>query len=566
MTASRRSFRALGAVGVALLLVATACTADIDTAAPSDQGACDPSIAAALSGWEAIGFSGTVAFLGGDRECIGAYGSADPASAEPMTVGTTFSIGSVTKSVTAAAIGRLVANGELAYDDRAGDVVPGLGGPAGEATIEQLLLYTAGLTGSHGRDHDPLARNDAIAALSGLDIAHPAGEDFLYSNAGYATLALVVDAVTGDYRRFVADEVLQGTGGFWAGEPAAPEPRAVGIDSAGDVGFDGDFDGPHWALDGAGGVAMTAPELAAWTQALFTTDLGGPGGAEALMARAYDQGDGTAEVPGWVRLDAAIFGEPLLGSTGGGSSVGHEVTVAWLPESERVFVIASNAPDVPAEQLLQALIGDLVAGRAPSAPEVGGAVPADVAEQVAGAWHLADSDSDSESEAVGLVEIVVGEDGLVVTAWDGRAIDAVLPIPDRAAARAHADLVLAVAGGSTEEGRRERELLEEAYGPIVAITETGTWFADIEYRTYLDVAFADGSNLAMWIALDDAGGVAAAEIQTPPPSIRYLLRDDGTFAPIDVASGAVDLHLRVDDTGLVFSNDGVEHRAEHVAG
>ena len=87
-----------------------------------------------------------------------------------------FAIGSVTKAFTAAAVLDLVAAGELALDDRAGDLVPGLRGPAADATVEQLLLHTSGLTGSHGEDHEPLdARTRRVPPSARLEQAFPPG-------------------------------------------------------------------------------------------------------------------------------------------------------------------------------------------------------------------------------------------------------------------------------------------------------------------------------------------------------------------------------------------------------
>src|SRR5690606_33472981 len=148
---------------------------------------------------------------------------------------TVFAIGSVSKAFTAAAVFGLVDGGELALGDRAGDLVPGLGGPAAEATVEQLLLHTGGLTGSHGEDHVPLGREEAVTALSELERAFAPGTDFGYSNSGYTLLALIVEEVSGrSYRDHMSEEVLrlpgreEPVGGFWDGEPAPSGPRATG--------------------------------------------------------------------------------------------------------------------------------------------------------------------------------------------------------------------------------------------------------------------------------------------------------------------------------------------------
>ena len=58
---------------------------------------------------------------------------------------------------------------KLALDDRAGDLLPGLRGPAADATVEQLLLHTSGLTGTHGDDHEPLTATRRVAAIGRLE-------------------------------------------------------------------------------------------------------------------------------------------------------------------------------------------------------------------------------------------------------------------------------------------------------------------------------------------------------------------------------------------------------------
>jgi CubicO group peptidase (beta-lactamase class C family) len=111
-----------------------------------------------------------------------------------MRVAEGVSAGSVSKDFTAAAILQLVADGTLSLDDRVGDYVADLDGPVASASIESLLLHASGLVRSHGQDHTPLARDDAVAAIGGLDVDRSAQGPFLYSDAGYTLLALAVAA------------------------------------------------------------------------------------------------------------------------------------------------------------------------------------------------------------------------------------------------------------------------------------------------------------------------------------------------------------------------------------
>ncbi|MEU8386474.1 serine hydrolase domain-containing protein, partial [Streptosporangium sp. NPDC048865] len=316
---------------------------------------CDPRLDTAFRAWAAAGFSGSVTILrGGTAECLAAYGTADDTTGRPNTPETVFSLGSVTKAFTAAAVFALVEEGRLSLDDRAGEILPELDGAVGKATVRQLLLHTGGLNGSHaGGDHEPLGRDAAVAAIGALEPAYEPGRGYLYSNAGYTLLALVVEKASGrGFRDYLASRILRLpdgriAGGFWDGEPAAAGPRAVGRLENGTAGHPGGFGGPYWAVEGNGGLAMTTRDLAAWTHALFTGRLLSRESAGVIARPGHDLGGGRSETPGWVAFDRSLFGAPFLGTAGGGGDIGHNTTVAWVPGQERVVAISSNRPGAP---------------------------------------------------------------------------------------------------------------------------------------------------------------------------------------------------------------------------
>ncbi|SDD59775.1 serine hydrolase domain-containing protein [Glycomyces harbinensis] len=287
---------------LAVAMLAAACTANSDTN-PAAEAACDPDLAAALSAWADAGFSGTVAIDGGGLDCRAAFGLADVAAGTANTDATVYGIGSVSKAFTAAAVLDLVDRGVFALGDRAGALLPGLGGPAADVTVEQLLLHTGGLEGGHGADHRPLDREEAIAAIRGLESAFPPGGEYLYSNAGYSLLALIVDEQSGSsYREYMTEEVLTlpggRIGGFWDGEPVPSGPRAVGYTDGEPASESGGFAGPHWAMAGNGDLAMTAGELADWTTALFAGEIISPEAVDLLLGTGFDHGEGSSEIPG----------------------------------------------------------------------------------------------------------------------------------------------------------------------------------------------------------------------------------------------------------------------------
>ena len=150
------------------------------------------------------------------------YGAADVATGEAFQPDSLCRVGSVSKTVTAVALLRLVEQGRIHLDDRVfGDILTQLSPLPGakadprlnDITVRQLLHHTGG----HGRDTgvDPLSIDTAKAAASALHIPMPPGYDvtvraamglpldfdpgtqFSYSNYGFMVLARVIERVTG---------------------------------------------------------------------------------------------------------------------------------------------------------------------------------------------------------------------------------------------------------------------------------------------------------------------------------------------------------------------------------
>ncbi|GJG89689.1 hypothetical protein tb265_48700 [Gemmatimonadetes bacterium T265] len=95
---------------------------------------------------------------------------------------------------------RLVAAGDLALDDRLGDILAGVGAALAPATVRQLMSHQAGLpldVPEHVLPYDAdltwPAMRDACVQIAPVQ---PIGECVSYSNMGYAVLAALVERVT----------------------------------------------------------------------------------------------------------------------------------------------------------------------------------------------------------------------------------------------------------------------------------------------------------------------------------------------------------------------------------
>jgi CubicO group peptidase (beta-lactamase class C family) len=174
------------------------------------------------------------------------YGTAGVTTGEPVSPGTLFSAGSLTKSMVATVIADLAEAGRLSLDDPVAVHVPELrtSGWARRATVRDLLANRSGLALRAGlefgfadradQDDGALSRLVADAAAGG-----PAGGDFWsYTNVGWCVAGRVIETAAGAgweeaMRRHLFDKAGMGETAFVTG--GALERRAMGHE----VGADG---------------------------------------------------------------------------------------------------------------------------------------------------------------------------------------------------------------------------------------------------------------------------------------------------------------------------------------
>ena len=152
---------------------------------------------------ESRNFSGVVLIARGNEILFHeARGLASVELAVPMTTGGLFPIASLTKTFTAAAVVQLAAAGKLSFGDPLDRFVPELPA-AGKIRIEHLLLHQGGLPEEwelpdyRARMRDRMTLVEGVRRLADAPMRFAPGSDSAYSNAGYLTLALVVERASG---------------------------------------------------------------------------------------------------------------------------------------------------------------------------------------------------------------------------------------------------------------------------------------------------------------------------------------------------------------------------------
>jgi hypothetical protein len=282
-------------------------------------------------------------------------------------------------------------------------------------------------------------------------------------------------------------------------------------------------------MEGNGGLAMATGDLAGWAGALFDGDVLSAAATRDLTTLRYDQGDGTAEVPGWVAYDRAAFGEPAYLTAGAGGT-GHDVVVAVLPESHRVLALASNTAALSAEDLLE-VVGPAFAAGDPLPRPAHRSDPIDpaAARAVAGRYALGSG---------GSFEVGVQDDRLAIAASGRDAVAALFPRPD---------------GYAQEDVDRHERAVRALVGSDSTLQ--GTIVRDHELRTYVTDPSGPTQGLA-WYALDEAGGINASEVGTDPPTLLLVPAGDRAYRPYDPTGAGPDLTVTFPDRTLVVAGPG----------
>jgi D-alanyl-D-alanine carboxypeptidase len=133
---------------------------------------------------------------------VEAYGAA---KLDPQTNATTamrYSIGSISKQFTAAAILMLAEQGKLSLDDPVSKYVPGLT-DGDKVTIRELLTHTSGYQDFWPQDYVPPLMLKPITAEKIMDmwarkpLDFPPGTKWQYSNTNYVIAGVIVEKVSG---------------------------------------------------------------------------------------------------------------------------------------------------------------------------------------------------------------------------------------------------------------------------------------------------------------------------------------------------------------------------------
>lgn len=261
-----------------------------------------------------------------------AYGFSDIAAATPNRTDLRFRIGSVSKTFTAALTTGLARHGALSLDDPVDRYVPGIAGGS-RIRIIDLIEHRSGLEDFSQREWKRIlintprpSREDMLGLLVSRRQRRPPGGAFVYNNAGYVLLGLIVEAATGSTYpealrlRLLEPQALPDTG--FAPRDADILGLATGHGPNGKVDRQ-DYD--YTAIAAAGGLYSTVAGLSRW-------------------CGAHDD----PEAPGWRR--GVRYGHRAIWHSGNVND--YSALIARFPEIDGTYVVLSNVGQRPPPKAL----------------------------------------------------------------------------------------------------------------------------------------------------------------------------------------------------------------------
>lgn len=277
---------------------------------------------------------------------------------------TRFRIGSLTKTVTAAAILQLADQKTLRLDDPLGGWLPDAPPALRPITVRQLLSHTAGLGESTLANlpppTTPAARRRVLAELARR--AQPPGVDWKYSNAGYHLLGWIVEAASGEPWEHVVTEHVLRPAGVTGIEPC--DARGEG----------------SWLTGGAaGGLCARVGDLLRWQAALD-----GPlcRGIADTMRRPTRLADGTVVEYGAGLRFGTLEGRPAAGHSG--AVRGYTAVLLHLPGDGLTIAVLTNGGGDPSARVIAARLARALLDLPPEPARAPGNPPPD--RRLAGAW------------------------------------------------------------------------------------------------------------------------------------------------------------------------------------
>jgi CubicO group peptidase (beta-lactamase class C family) len=291
------------------------------------------------------------------------YGLANVELDVPARPETVYQSGSVGKQFTAMAVMLLVEEGKIGLEDPLTKYYPKAPGRWKKITIRHLLTHTSGIKDWEGKDLD-YRKDYTETQLAEIAMKLPPdfapGDQWSYSNTGYALLGFIVGKTSGKfYGDFLKERVFTPLGMDSTrviSEKDIVKNRAAGYVLEEDQLKNQEWVSPALNTTADGSLYLTALDLAKWDAALWAGKLLKPEGYTAMWSPVRLT-DGTTYPYGFGWGFDEQRGERVIEH--GGSWQGFRTMIVRYPGRKLSVIVLANLAQAEPERIATALAGIL---------------------------------------------------------------------------------------------------------------------------------------------------------------------------------------------------------------
>ncbi|MEJ8569264.1 serine hydrolase domain-containing protein [Elongatibacter sediminis] len=298
------------------------------------------------------GEPGAALLVARDDEVVfrGAFGLASMELGVPVTPEMVFGLASITKLFTALGAMMLVEEGALELDDEVVEFLPELEKTKG-VTIAHLLSHTSGMTGpvseipGYPADnfHRAITSRELIESYAPYELKFQPGTQFQYSNEGVATLARIIEIVSGQtWEEFLQERIFRPVG--MTSTHYAGHDRIIPMSVTGYTEHEEEWKRARYTSFtrgfGMGALFSNVDDLYAWYEALLSGRLVSTETLAAMLT-PYPLTGGGHSRHGLGFVVTFANGHKLVGH--GGSHIGWSTFLMFVPDEKIFITVLTNS-------------------------------------------------------------------------------------------------------------------------------------------------------------------------------------------------------------------------------
>jgi len=271
------------------------------------------------------------------------YGIAGTSTKTKTGQNTLFHIASITKSITAVGIFKLVEGKNISLSDSISKFFNNVPPGKQSITLADLLCHESGF-GQNYVNYGINNSNYAINALLNDSLISIPGTEFHYSNQNFELLALIIEKVTGlkyeDYiRKIILNPLKMSDTFFW--DEVRENKNVADIDGE----FADSLLNRNWDYIGSGGIYSTTGDLYKFIKGVIDHRVISSQMTELMLTVQYETGSGTGICYGWYKNERPNWESSEIWSRGT-ESWGHNAVVRWFPGKEKIIIVCTNSGEI----------------------------------------------------------------------------------------------------------------------------------------------------------------------------------------------------------------------------